>query len=84
MSRSIKKGPFVDSKLLKKVLKAKNEARSNKVINSGSIKTFPALSSSSSSIYSNEMSIQHIKERLSFSAAKKIHMRLNLIMQKLN
>jgi len=60
------------------------ETKSNKVINSGSIKTFPALSSSSSSIYSKDMSIQHIKERLSFSAAKKIHMRLNLIMQKLN
>lgn len=60
------------------------EAKSNKVINSGSIKTFPALSSSSSSIYSNDISIQHIKERLSFSAANKIHMRLNLILQKLN
>ena len=60
------------------------EIKSNKVIKSGSIKTFPALSSSSSSIYSNEMSIQHIKERLSFSAANKIHMRLNLILQKLN
>ena len=60
------------------------EAKSNKVISSGSIKTFPALSSSSSSIYSNDMSVQHIKERLSFSAAKKIYMRLNLILQKLN
>ena len=60
------------------------EAKSNKVISSGSIKTFPALSSSSSSIYSNDISIQHIKERLSFSAAKKINMRLNLILQKLN
>ena len=60
------------------------EAKSNKVISSGSIKTFPALSSSSSSIYSNDMSIQHIKERLSFSAAKGIYMRLNLILQKLN
>jgi len=60
------------------------EAKSNKVISSGSIKTFPALSSSSSSIYSNDMSVQHIKERLSFSAAKKIFMRLNLILKKLN
>ena len=60
------------------------ESKSNKVISTGSIKTFPALSSSSSSIYSNDMSIQHIKERLSFSAAKKIYMRLNLILQKLN
>ena len=60
------------------------EAKSNKVIHSGSIKTFPALSSSSSSIYSKDMSIQHIKERLSFSAAKKIHMHLNLILQKIN
>ena len=60
------------------------EAKSNKIIISGSIKTFPALSSSSSSIYSNEMSIKHIKERLSLSSAKKIHMRLNLMLQKLN
>ena len=60
------------------------EAKSNKIISSGSIKTFPALSSSSSSIYSKDMSMQHIKERLSFSAAKKIHMRLILILQKLN
>tara|TARA_X000000368_G_C22590386_1_gene519084 strand:+ start:45 stop:521 length:477 start_codon:yes stop_codon:yes gene_type:complete len=60
------------------------EAKSNKVISSGSIKTFPALSSSSSSIYSNDMSVQHIKERLSFSAAKKVFMRLNLILKKLN
>ena len=36
MSRSIKKGPFVDSKLLKKVLRAKNEAKSNQVINTWS------------------------------------------------
>lgn len=36
MSRSIKKGPFVDSKLLKKVLKAKNESKSNQVINTWS------------------------------------------------
>ena len=60
------------------------DAKSNKVISSGSIKTFPALNSSSSSIYSKDMSIQHTKERLSLSAAKKIHMRLNLILQKLN
>ena len=60
------------------------EAKSNKVISSGSIKTFPALSSSSSSIYSKDMSIQHTKERLSFNAAKKLHMRVNLILQKLN
>ena len=36
MSRSIKKGPFVDPKLLKKVLKAKNEAKSNQIINTWS------------------------------------------------
>ena len=60
------------------------ESKSNKVISSGTIKTFPALSSSSSSIYSNDMSVQHIKERLIFSAAKGIYMRLNLILQKLN
>ena len=36
MSRSIKKGPFVDSKLLKKVLKAKNGGKSNQVLNTWS------------------------------------------------
>ena len=31
MSRSLKKGPYVDSKLLKKVLKAKNEGSRNPI-----------------------------------------------------
>ncbi len=32
MTRSLKKGPFVDDHLLKKVLKAKEESKGNKVI----------------------------------------------------
>ena len=56
----------------------------NVVIKSGSINTFPALSSSSNSLYSQEKSIEHIKERLTKSSAKSLYMRLNLIIRRLN
>ena len=36
MSRSIKKGPFVDEKLIKKVLKARSQSGRNTVINTWS------------------------------------------------
>ena len=58
--------------------------QSGKVIKSGSIVTFPALSASSSSLYSNDLSLKHIKERLSLSSAKKLYMHIKLIIQKLN
>ena len=57
---------------------------SNNLIKSGSIETFPALSSSSNSIYSNEESIKHIKERLSQSSANKLYLLIEVILRKLD
>ena len=56
----------------------------NNIIKSGSINTFPALSSSSSSLYTQQKSVEHIKERLTQSAAKSLYMRLKFIISKLN
>ena len=56
----------------------------NVVIKSGSINTFPALSSSSNSLYSQEKSIEHIKERLTKTSAKSLYTRINLIIRRLN
>ena len=57
---------------------------SNFLIKSGSIKTFPALSSSSNSLYSNEKSLRHIKERLSQTSANKLYVVTNIILRKLD
>ena len=56
----------------------------NVVVKSGSIYTFPALSSSSNSLYSQEKSIEHIKDRLTKSSAKSLYTRINLIIRRLN
>ena len=56
----------------------------NVVVKSGSIYTFPALSSSSNSLYSQEKSIEHIKDRLTISSAKSLYTRVNLIIRRLN
>ena len=60
------------------------DLKSGKTIKSGSFVSFPALSASSSSLYSNDISLIHIKERLSSSSAKKLYMHIKLIMQNLN
>ena len=60
------------------------DSKSGKILRSGSVVTFPALSSSSSSLYTNDVSLQHIKERLILSSAKKLYLKINLIMKKLN
>ena len=60
------------------------DKNSRLVIKSGSINTFPALSSSSNSIYSNEKSIENIKERLSLSSAKKLYILTKMILRKEN
>jgi len=57
---------------------------SNTLIKSGTIKTFPALSSSSNSLYSNEESIKHVKERLSQSSANKLYLLTKVILRKLD
>ena len=56
----------------------------NVFVKSGSIYTFPALSSSSNSLYSQEKSIEHIKDRLTKSSAKSLYTRINLILRRLN
>lgn len=56
----------------------------NTIIKSGSINTFPALSSSSNSHYSQEKSIEHIKERLIKSSAMSLYMRINSIIRRLS
>ena len=54
------------------------------VVKSGSINTFPALSSSSNSLYTQEKSIEHIKERLTKSSAKSLYTRINIIIRRLS
>ena len=56
----------------------------NVVVKSGSFNTFPALSSSSNSLYSKEKSIEHIKERLTKSSAKSLYMRIKMIIRRLS
>ena len=58
------------------------DKNSKLLIKSGSINTFPALSSSSNSLYSNEKSIENIKERLSLSSAKKLFILTKMILRK--
>ena len=60
------------------------DKNSKLLIKSGSINTFPALSSSSNSLYSNEKSIENIKERLSLSSAKKLYILTKMILRKEN
>ena len=56
----------------------------NVIVKSGSFNTFPALSSSSNSLYTNEKSIEHIKERLTKSSAKSLYTRINIIIRRLS
>ena len=56
----------------------------NEIIRTGSLKTFPALSSSSNSYYSQQKSIENIKERLTKSSAKILHIHINSILSSLN
>ena len=58
------------------------DKNSKLLIKSVSINTFPALSSSSNSLYSNEKSIENIKERLSMSSAKKLYILTKMILRK--
>tara|TARA_B100001063_G_scaffold128376_1_gene120043 strand:+ start:1235 stop:1717 length:483 start_codon:yes stop_codon:yes gene_type:complete len=60
------------------------DIKSNLLLKSGLIETFPALSSSSNSIYSNERSLENIKERLNKSSANKLYMLTNMTLRKLN
>ena len=56
----------------------------NVVVKSGTFNTFPALSSSSNSLYTKEKSIEHIKERLTKSSAKSLYTRIIVILRRLS
>ncbi len=56
----------------------------NVVVKSGSMTTFPTLSSSSNSLYTQEKSIEHIKERLTKSSAKTLYTHINIIIRRLH
>ena len=57
--------------------------KNTNVVKTGSIHTFPALSSSSNSLYTQEKSINHIKERLTKSSAKSLYSRIKIILRRL-
>ena len=60
------------------------DKKTNVVVKSGSFNTFPALSSSSNSLYTKEKSVEHIKERLTKSSAKSLYTRINIIIRRLS
>jgi len=57
--------------------------KSNKLIKSGSLQSFPALGSTSSSLYSSDTNLKHIKERLNISVSKKLYMHLIIVLRRL-
>ena len=59
------------------------DKNTNIIVKSGSINTFPALSSSSNSLYAQENSINFIKERLTKSSAKSLYSRIKVILRRL-
>ena len=60
------------------------EIGTEKLIKSGSFNSFPALSSSSSSLYSNEIARGHIKDRLNLVSAQKMKLILKVTLSRLN
>ena len=60
------------------------DKNTNIIVKSGSINTFPALSSSSNSLYAQDNSIDFIKERLTKSAAKSLYSRIKIILRRLS
>jgi len=60
------------------------EINTKKVIKSGSFNSFPALSSSSNSLYSNEIAKEHIKDRLNLVSAEKMYLILKVTLSRLN
>ena len=60
------------------------DINSGKLIKTGSFNSFPALSSSSSSIYTNEISSGHIKDRLNIVSAEKLYLILKITLSRLN
>jgi hypothetical protein len=60
------------------------EISTEKVIKSGSFNSFPALNSSSSSLYSNEIAKEHVKDRLNLISAQKMKLILKVTLSRLN
>ena len=58
--------------------------KNTNAVKSGFINTFPALSSSSNSLYTQEKSINHIKERLTKSSAKSLYKHIKIIIRRLS
>ena len=58
--------------------------KNTNVIKTGSVITFPALSSSSNSLYTQEKSINHIKDRLTKSSAKSLYRHIKIIIRRLS
>ena len=56
----------------------------NLIIKSGSIDTFPALSSFANSLYSREKNVEHIKERLTKQSANSLYMQIINILRSLS
>jgi len=54
------------------------------LLKASSFNSFASLSSSSNSLYSNEKSIDHIKERLNLSSAEKLNLLLKITLSRLN
>ena len=57
--------------------------KTNQLIKSGSLQSFPALGSTSSSLYSSDTNLKHIKERLNISVSKKLYMHLKIILRRI-
>ena len=61
-----------------------SEINTEIVIKSGSFNSLPALSSSSSSLYSNETAKRHIKDRLNQVSAEKMYLILKVTLSRLH
>ena len=59
------------------------DLKTKKILKSGSIKSAPAIGSTSSSLFSNDISSKHIKERLNKNLAIKFSRYLNVVISKL-
>ena len=57
--------------------------KSNKLIKSGSLQSFPALGSTSGSLYASDTNLKHIKERLNISVSKKLYMHIIIVLRRL-
>ena len=57
--------------------------KSNKLIKSGSLQSFPALGSTSSSLYASDTNLKNIKERLNISVSKKLYMHIIIVLRRL-